>query len=219
MPERPRPSLDGVRELLRSAAPESEPEPQPATPRISDGPSDVSEGVARTGIELDGDGRFQTLQPASACSTFALNLLRYRPGQRSRIHRHERQEEVYVVLEGTLFPLATGPDEELTLERGEVAGVGPDVRRQLTNRGGALLAVLAIGGAEPHEGRDGVAYAAWEDEEGRSPQEVPLPPDLPSRIAGRAFPNCVGSPPETDGDRTRFARLADVPRDVPNAWG
>ena len=61
-----------------------------------------------------------------------------------------------------------------------MARVGPDVRRQLTNRGSELLAVLAIGGAEPHEGRDGVAYAAWEDEEGRSPQEVPLPPDLPS---------------------------------------
>ena len=178
MPERPRPSLDGVRELLRNP-PESEPDPQPATPRISDGPSAIRDGVATTRIELEGEGRFQTLRRELGVSAFGLNLLRYRPGQRSRIHRHERQEEVYVVLEGTLS-LATGPDDEQTLERGDVARVGPDVRRQLTNRGTELLAVLAIGGAEPHEGRDGVAYAAWEDEEGRSPQEVPLPPDLPA---------------------------------------
>jgi hypothetical protein len=57
--------------------------------------------------------------------------------------------------------------------------VAPDVRRQLTNRGDGLLVVLALGGAEPHEGRDGLAYERWEDEEGRPPQEVPLPPDLP----------------------------------------
>ena len=35
-------------------------------------------------------------------SAFGLNLLRFQPGQRGRIHRHERQEEVYLVLEGTL---------------------------------------------------------------------------------------------------------------------
>ena len=41
-----------------------------------------------------------------------------------------------------------------------------------------MLAILAIGGAGEHEGRDGVAYASWDDTEGRPPQDVPLPPDL-----------------------------------------
>jgi hypothetical protein len=52
------------------------------------------------------------------------------------------------------------------------------VRRRLSNRGSELLAILAIGGAEPHEGRDGVAFTSWEDETGAPPQDIPLPPDL-----------------------------------------
>jgi hypothetical protein len=57
--------------------------------------------------------------------------------------------------------------------------VAPDVRRQLSNRADAPLLVLAIGGANEHEGRDGRAYASWEEEgEGRSPAEVPLPEDV-----------------------------------------
>jgi len=68
--------------------------------------------------------------------------------------------------------------EERELGRGSLARVAPAVRRPLTNEGSELLVLLSIGGAEPHEGRDGVAYAAWEDSEGRPPPEVPLPPDL-----------------------------------------
>ena len=39
--------------------------------------------------------------------------------------------------------------------------------------------MLAIGGAKDHEGRDGVAFASWEDEKGGSPQDTPLPEDVP----------------------------------------
>jgi hypothetical protein len=46
------------------------------------------------------------------------------------------------------------------------------------NRGSARCAVVALGGAEPHEGRDGVAYESWEDTEGSRPQDIPLPADL-----------------------------------------
>ena len=35
-----------------------------------------------------------------------------------------------------------------------------------------------MGGAEPHEGRDGVAYLDWNDTEGKAPKDVPLPDDL-----------------------------------------
>jgi hypothetical protein len=56
--------------------------------------------------------------------------------------------------------------------------VAPPVRRQLSNRASERLVVLAIGSAEPHEGRDGIAFETWEQAEGRPPQEVPLPPDL-----------------------------------------
>jgi hypothetical protein len=39
--------------------------------------------------------------------------------------------------------------------------------------------LLALGGAEHHHGRDGIAYEDWDSVEGRSPQEMPMPPDLP----------------------------------------
>jgi hypothetical protein len=40
--------------------------------------------------------------------------------------------------------------------------------------------VLALGGAGDHNGRDGLAYADWDDTEPRPPQEIPLPDDLPA---------------------------------------
>lgn len=145
-------------------------------PRLGQGPSEMQDGVTVTALDLEGEERFQTLRRELGVSAFGINLLRLRPGQRGRIHHHERQEEVYLVLEGTLTLGVEG--EERELGRGSLARVAPAVRRQLTNKGSELLVLLSIGGAEPHEGRDGVAYAAWEDSEGRPPPEVPLPPDL-----------------------------------------
>ena len=81
------------------------------------------------------------------------------------------------MLDGTLALLVEG--EEQTLERGELVRVAPSVRRQLLNRGPARLLLLALGGSGEHAGRDGEAFATWEDEHGVSPQELPLPADLP----------------------------------------
>jgi hypothetical protein len=39
--------------------------------------------------------------------------------------------------------------------------------------------LLALGGSGEHAGRDGEAFSSWEETEGRPPQEVPLPDDLP----------------------------------------
>jgi mannose-6-phosphate isomerase-like protein (cupin superfamily) len=135
-------------------------------------------GVAYASIDPDGEDRFQRLRQELGVSTFGLNLLRFRAGERSRIHRHERQEEVYVVLEGTLTLLVE--DEPRELGRGELARVAPDVRRQLVNRHLAPLLLFALGGAKEHEGRDGRAWASWDEPgEGRAPQDVPLPENVP----------------------------------------
>jgi uncharacterized cupin superfamily protein len=134
-------------------------------------------GVAFTRLKDDVEDRFQSLRRELGVSTFGLNLILLKPGQRGRIHRHQRQEEVYLVLEGTLELLVEGDPH--TLHAGEVARIGPDVRRQLVNRSDKRLSVLAIGGAHDHEGRDGVAFATWEETEGRPPQELPLPDDVP----------------------------------------
>ena len=81
------------------------------------------------------------------------------------------------MLDGVLTLAVEGEERELA--RGELARVAPMVRRRLINRGSERCAVLALGGAGEHEGRDGVAFESWETTEGRPPQEVPLPADLP----------------------------------------
>jgi len=133
----------------------------------------MESGVAFTKLDPDGEDRFQRLRQELRVSTFGLNLLRLRPGERSRIHRHEQQEEVYLVLEGTLTLAIEGEAREL--RRGELARVAPDVRRQLVNDGDELLLLIALGGAKEHFHRDGRAYFSWEEEgEGHPPADVPL---------------------------------------------
>ena len=136
----------------------------------------MQEGVSYGKLDFDSSERFQRLRGDLGVESFGLNLIVLRPGERGRIHRHERQEEVYVVLEGTLTLLAEGEGRDLGED--EVVRVAPDIRRQLVNRGPGRLAILAVGGAEPHEGRDGIAYESWAETTGRPPQEVPLPEDL-----------------------------------------
>ncbi|MGH2968071.1 MAG: cupin domain-containing protein [Solirubrobacteraceae bacterium] len=135
-------------------------------------------GTSFTSLDLDGEQRFQRLRAELGLSAFGLNLLRLRPGQVGRIHRHEHQEEVYVVLDGTLT-LEVEQEGRRELVRHQLARVAPELRRQLSNRTDAPVYLLAIGGARPHEGRDGRAYESWDEEGvGRPPQDVPLPGDL-----------------------------------------
>lgn len=122
------------------------------------------------------DSRFQRLRRQLGAGAFGLNLIVLQPGQRGRIHRHARQEEVYLVLAGTLTLVVEG--EARALQAGELALVPPHIRRQLVNRHRERLELLAIGGAGEHEGRDGEAFASWEQERGAPPQETPLPEDV-----------------------------------------
>jgi uncharacterized cupin superfamily protein len=137
----------------------------------------MQDGISLGSIDHAGGDRFQRLRAELGVESFGLNLIRLAPRQRGRIHAHERQEEVYVVLSGTLT-LATA-DGEHELGPGACARVAPAVRRQLVNRGRERCVLLALGGAEPHHGRDGIAFDDWDAAEGRSPQEMPMPPDLP----------------------------------------
>jgi mannose-6-phosphate isomerase-like protein (cupin superfamily) len=138
----------------------------------------MEQGISFTRLERDTGERFVALRRALGVTTFGLNQMVLQPGQQGRIHRHERQEEVYLVLEGTLTLAIEG--EERDLGPGELARVAPEVRRQLLNRGPGRCLVVAMGGANPHEGRDGIAYRSWGETVGLPPQETPLPEDLPA---------------------------------------
>jgi uncharacterized cupin superfamily protein len=135
-------------------------------------------GVSFTSLDPAGEDRFQRLRQELGISSFGFNLLRLGPGARGRIHRHERQEEAYLVLDGTLTLLVE--DEPHELGRGDLARVAPEVRRQLVNRAREPLLLLAVGGAQDHEGRDGRAYRSWDETgDGSPPADVPLPDDVP----------------------------------------
>ena len=137
----------------------------------------MEDGTATTRLQADPEDRFVRLRAELGVSAFGLNQIVLRPGQRGRIHTHERQEEVYLVLEGTLTLVVEG--EEQALARGELVRVAPEVRRQLVNRGRERLVLLALGGDGEHRGRDGEAWTDWDSPHSAPPQEVPLPDDLP----------------------------------------
>ena len=137
----------------------------------------MTEGIEFAQLQRGAD-MFQGLRRELGVESFGINLVSLRPGQRLRVHRHERQEEVYLVLEGTLTLLIEGEPHELGPDR--LARVGPAVRRQLTNPTKEAVVVLALGGAGEHEGRDALAWSDWDEEgPGRGPREIPLPDDLP----------------------------------------
>src|SRR4051794_20040098 len=130
-------------------------------------------------LDLDARERFQTLRRELGVSSFGINLVTLHARQRGRVHAHERQEEVYVVRGGELPPAFDGGVER-AVPAGPAARGGPATRRQLVNRGRDRVVVPALGGTGEHAGRDGRAWASWyEGGDGRPPQEVPLPEDLP----------------------------------------
>lgn len=130
-------------------------------------------------LDRDIGERFQSVRRELGVDSFGMNLIVLAPGQRGRIHAHEQQEEVYLVLEGELTLLVEGVEHLLGTDR--VVRIGPAVRRQLVNAGSERLVLLALGGSGNHLGRDGRAWTSWEDDgPGAPPQEIPLPEDLPT---------------------------------------
>jgi mannose-6-phosphate isomerase-like protein (cupin superfamily) len=137
----------------------------------------MENGVSYARLETGGTERFVSLRQMLGVTSFGMNLILLHAGARGRIHKHAKQEEVYLVLEGTLSLSIEGVERDLG--KGELVRVAPDVRRQLSNRGPARLAILALGAAGEHIGRDGTAFVSWDAKEGAPPQETPLPEDLP----------------------------------------
>jgi mannose-6-phosphate isomerase-like protein (cupin superfamily) len=80
------------------------------------------------------------------------NLWRYPPGTRGKRHADHAQEEVFVVLDGTLTVDLGEPPERHELERGSVLVVETGTALQLRNAGDEEL-VLFIYGAPPVTGQ------------------------------------------------------------------
>ena len=131
-------------------------------------------GIAFAELDLGTEERFVPLRRQLGVTSFGMNQILLRPGQRGRIHTHFNQEEVYLVLQGTLTLWVEGERHEL--EQGRLARVAPKLKRQIANPHAEDVVILALGGANEHVGRDGEAYETW-DSPGAPPQEIPMPED------------------------------------------
>jgi mannose-6-phosphate isomerase-like protein (cupin superfamily) len=102
-------------------------------------------GVAFAALDPDHDERFLPLRRMLGVTSFGINQLILRPGQRGRIHRHRDQEEVYLVVSGS----AVVQFEDGSVELGEwdAVRIPPDVARSFqAGPDGAEL--LAFGAGE-----------------------------------------------------------------------
>jgi uncharacterized cupin superfamily protein len=96
--------------------------------------------------------RTADLTTAAGLAESRARIWRLPPGARGRRHREGAQEEVFVVLEGTLTMLIGEPPERHELAAGGVAAVKPGTEIQLRNEGRAETVVFVYG-APPVEGR------------------------------------------------------------------
>lgn len=102
--------------------------------------------------EPRGDGTGRAIARLSdSMSMSRANVWRYPPGARGKRHADKVQEEVFVVLDGTLSVDLGEPPARHELERGSVLVVQPGTILQLRNAGHEEL-VLFIYGAPPVTG-------------------------------------------------------------------
>jgi quercetin dioxygenase-like cupin family protein len=115
------------------------------------------EGWAAGSVDGMGEGwGFRKVRRELGVTAFGANAVVLPPGYTSRRHRHERQEELYVVLRGTIeFQFGSG--ESALLGPGGMARVSPETVRSLRNADETAEAVyFCVGGADGYVGRDGV---------------------------------------------------------------
>jgi mannose-6-phosphate isomerase-like protein (cupin superfamily) len=101
-----------------------------------------------------GEPRFKSvITTAAALSESRAQIWRLPPRTRGPRHVEHTQEEVFVVLDGTLTVLLGDPPERFDLARRSVVAVKPGTAIQMRNEGDAEVAVFAYG-APPVVGVD-----------------------------------------------------------------
>ena len=107
---------------------------------------------------LDGLGEgpgFRKVRPALGVTAFGVNAIVLPPGQETRRHYHEHQEELYFVHRGSV-EIEFGDGSRYLLRPGGLARVDATTVRVLRNPSESEEAVyLCAGGADGYVGRDG----------------------------------------------------------------
>src|ERR671932_2576860 len=98
--------------------------------------ADVRTGGGWAAASLDDLGQgpgFRKVRSALGVEAFGVNAVELPPGYASRPHFHERQEELYLVLEGEIEFAFGEEDATVTLGPGGLVRVDPATVRRLRN--------------------------------------------------------------------------------------
>ena len=117
--------------------------------------TETGDGWAVGSVDGLGEGPgFRKVRSALGVTAFGVNAIVMPPAYASHEHFHERQQELYVVLEGEIEFTFGG--ERRVLGPGGLARVDAATVRSLRNTSATADAVyLAVGGADGYVGRDG----------------------------------------------------------------
>ena len=108
-------------------------------------------GVAYTTINTNTSERFQSLRRELGVEGFGINAITLAPRQRGRIHDHEHQEEVFLVLDGELTLAIEG--EPIAAKPGTLVAVAPGTVHTFSNRSeqpARFLGIVSPGGFEQY---------------------------------------------------------------------
>ena len=99
---------------------------------------------------------FRKVRQALDVTAFGVNAVVLPPGYVTGHHYHERQEELYLVLEGEI-EVEFGDGDKHVIGPGGLARVSPPTVRRMRNTSESESATyFCVGGADGYVGRDGI---------------------------------------------------------------
>jgi quercetin dioxygenase-like cupin family protein len=114
----------------------------------------TGDGWAAATLDELGDGPgMRKVRAAIGVTAFGINGMVFAPGTGGRWHWHDEQEEVYVVVSGTLA--VDFEDGTTEVGPGGIVRVDAPTHRRLRNAGSHELVLVALGGKDGYVGRDG----------------------------------------------------------------
>ena len=114
------------------------------------------EGYAVGHVDGMGDGPgFRKVRRELDVTAFGVNVIVIPEGYDAGTHLHEEQEELYLVLRGTIEIEFPESGESFTLSEGGLARVDPPTPRHIRNVGSGEAAYFIVGGKDGYVGRDG----------------------------------------------------------------
>ena len=114
------------------------------------------DGYAVGSVDGMGEGPgFRKVRRELDVTAFGANVIVLPAGYDTGTHFHEEQEELYLVLRGTIEVEFPEKGESFVLGEGGLARVDPATQRHIRNVGDDEAAYFIVGGKDGYVGRDG----------------------------------------------------------------